>query len=69
MVPAKSGVGAKQLMAVQRIAGGQLQQGVVAGEGDVGAATGQCPESCIVANPDWTESPEDLLAKYEQLHA
>ena len=27
-----------------------------------------CPEMCIVENPDWVESPEDLVAKYEQLH-
>jgi ferredoxin len=28
-----------------------------------------CPEPmCIVENPDWVESPEDLVAKYEQLH-
>jgi ferredoxin len=27
-----------------------------------------CPAECIVANPDWSESPEELLAKYEQLH-
>ena len=24
---------------------------------------------CIVLNPDWTESKDDLLTKYEQLHA
>ena len=28
-----------------------------------------CPANCIVPNPDWTESQEDLLAKYQQLHA
>ena len=28
-----------------------------------------CPAECIVLNPDWTESKDDLLAKYEQLHA
>ena len=27
-----------------------------------------CPEECIIANPDWVESPEELLDKYEQLH-
>ena len=28
-----------------------------------------CPiPSCIVANPDWEESQDDLLAKYQQLH-
>jgi len=27
-----------------------------------------CPENCIVPNPDWEESPDDLLAKYQQLH-
>jgi hypothetical protein len=27
-----------------------------------------CPANCIVPNPDWEESKEDLLAKYEQLH-
>src|SRR3974377_1139381 len=27
-----------------------------------------CPAECIVLNPDWTESKDDLLAKYEQLH-
>ena len=28
-----------------------------------------CPAECIVPNPDWEESKDDLLAKYEQLHA
>ena len=28
-----------------------------------------CPAECIVANPDWPESKDELLAKYEQLHA
>jgi ferredoxin len=28
-----------------------------------------CPADCIVANPDWPESREDLQAKYEQLHS
>jgi hypothetical protein len=23
---------------------------------------------CILPNPDWQETKEDLLAKYEQLH-
>ena len=27
-----------------------------------------CTVDCIVPNPDWEESPEDLLAKYQQLH-
>jgi ferredoxin len=27
-----------------------------------------CPSECIFPNPDWAESREDLLAKYEQLH-
>ena len=28
-----------------------------------------CPASCIVANPDWPETPEELQKKYEQLHS
>lgn len=28
-----------------------------------------CPADCIVANPDWPESRDDLQAKYEQLHS
>jgi ferredoxin len=28
-----------------------------------------CPADCIVANPDWPESREELQEKYEQLHA
>jgi NAD-dependent dihydropyrimidine dehydrogenase PreA subunit len=28
-----------------------------------------CPADCIVAHPDWIESQDDLLAKYQQLHA
>jgi ferredoxin len=28
-----------------------------------------CPQNCIVSNPDWVESKDDLLAKYQQLHA
>ena len=28
-----------------------------------------CPADCIEPNPDWSESKEDLLAKYEQLHS
>lgn len=28
-----------------------------------------CPAMCIVANPDWEESPEELQDKYEQLHS
>ncbi|NIR31314.1 MAG: YfhL family 4Fe-4S dicluster ferredoxin [Gammaproteobacteria bacterium] len=27
-----------------------------------------CPVDCIVPNPDWAESPEELQAKYEALH-
>ncbi len=27
-----------------------------------------CPEECIVPDPDWRESREELLAKYTQLH-
>lgn len=27
-----------------------------------------CPAECIVANPDWPETPDELLAKYQQLH-
>ncbi len=28
-----------------------------------------CPADCIVQNPDFVESPEELLEKYRQLHA
>jgi ferredoxin len=28
-----------------------------------------CEPDCIVANPDFEESQEELMAKYEQLHA
>ncbi len=28
-----------------------------------------CPANCIVANPDWEESHEQLQEKYESLHA
>jgi len=28
-----------------------------------------CPATCIVKNPDWDESPEELQEKYEQLHS
>ncbi len=28
-----------------------------------------CPETCIPKNPDWDETPEQLQAKYEALHA
>ena len=28
-----------------------------------------CPVDCIVLNPDWEETKEDLLVKYEQLHS
>ena len=27
-----------------------------------------CPADCIVPNPDFRESPEELMAKYESLH-
>ena len=27
-----------------------------------------CPADCIVQNPDFVESPDDLMAKYESLH-
>ena len=27
-----------------------------------------CPSDCIVLNPDFPESEEELLAKYEMLH-
>jgi hypothetical protein len=27
-----------------------------------------CPADCIVQNPDFEETPEQLLAKYESLH-
>ena len=26
-----------------------------------------CPEECIVQNPDWQESPEELQAKYDAM--
>jgi len=28
-----------------------------------------CPEECIVENPDWVESEDELQAKYEALHS
>ncbi len=28
-----------------------------------------CPQDCIVQHPDFTEGREELLAKYEALHA
>jgi len=28
-----------------------------------------CPADCIVQNPDWQESPEELQEKYVQLHS
>ena len=28
-----------------------------------------CPESCIVPNPDWEETEEQLREKYEALHS
>ena len=27
-----------------------------------------CPADCIVPNPDWEESQDDLMAKYQSLH-
>ena len=27
-----------------------------------------CPEVCIIANPDWEETPEELQEKYEALN-
>ena len=27
-----------------------------------------CPANCIDPNPDWNESKDELLAKYQQLH-
>ena len=27
-----------------------------------------CPADCIVPNPDFKESPDELMAKYESLH-
>ncbi len=27
-----------------------------------------CPESCIVANPDWEETEDELQEKYDQLY-
>jgi ferredoxin len=27
-----------------------------------------CPAECIVPNPDWVESKEALLAKYQEMH-
>lgn len=28
----------------------------------------ECPVECIVQNPDWIETPEELQAKYQQRH-
>ena len=28
-----------------------------------------CPEACIVENPDWEETPEELQEKYEALNS
>jgi ferredoxin len=28
-----------------------------------------CPADCIIPDPDWPESQDELLAKYEQLQA
>ena len=27
-----------------------------------------CPSACIIPNPDWRESEEELQAKYDMLH-
>ena len=27
-----------------------------------------CPAACIDKDPDWPETPEDLLAKYHEIH-
>ncbi len=27
-----------------------------------------CPADCIISDPDWPESQDQLMAKYEQLH-
>ena len=27
-----------------------------------------CPAACIVNDPDWPESQDQLMAKYEQIH-
>ncbi len=28
-----------------------------------------CPSNCIVPNPDWPETPDELQRKYEQIHS
>ena len=28
-----------------------------------------CPADCIINDPDWPESQDQLMAKYEQIHA
>ncbi len=28
-----------------------------------------CPAECIVADPDWPETQEELMGKYEALHS
>ena len=28
-----------------------------------------CPEDCIIPDPDWPETPEQLQEQYEQLHS
>lgn len=28
----------------------------------------ECPSACIIPNPDWQESEEELQAKYDMLH-
>jgi hypothetical protein len=32
------------------------------------AVAGVCPADCIVVNPDFVESPEELQEKYDSLH-
>ena len=27
-----------------------------------------CPADCIISDPDWPESQDQLMAKYEQIH-
>jgi ferredoxin len=27
-----------------------------------------CPADCIISDPDWPESRDQLMAKYEQIH-
>ncbi|MCP4329680.1 MAG: YfhL family 4Fe-4S dicluster ferredoxin [Alphaproteobacteria bacterium] len=28
-----------------------------------------CPEACIIPDPDWEETPEQLQEKYDQIHS